>query len=65
MTWIGSSGVSYLDQTAQYRLLLDLWYIRAILVSRSTLPDGGFFGGNIIPPTEDDTETYMQYNLEY
>jgi tryptophan 2,3-dioxygenase len=61
----GSSGVAYLDRTAQYRLLLDLWYIRAILVSRSTLPDGEFFGGNIVPPPEDDADAYQSYNLEY
>ena len=34
----GSSGVDYLDSTAQYRVYRDLWNIRAIVIAPSKLP---------------------------
>lgn len=35
----GSSGVDYLDATTQYRVFVDLWAVRTLLVKRSALPD--------------------------
>lgn len=34
----GSSGVDYLDQTAQYRIFDELWAVRTILLPREELP---------------------------
>ena len=35
----GSSGVDYLDATLKYRIFVDLWSVRTILVKRELLPD--------------------------
>ena len=35
----GSSGVDYLDATLKYRIFVDLWAVRTILVKRDLLPD--------------------------
>ena len=35
----GSSGVDYLDATLKYRIFVDLWAVRTILVKRENLPD--------------------------
>ena len=35
----GSSGVDYLDATLKYRIFVDLWTVRTILVRRDLLPD--------------------------
>ena len=35
----GSSGVDYLDATLKYRIFVDLWTVRTILVKRDLLPD--------------------------
>ena len=35
----GSSGVDYLDATTRYRVFVDLWAVRTLLVKRSALPD--------------------------
>ena len=35
----GSSGVDYLDATLKYRIFVDLWSVRTILVKRDALPD--------------------------
>ena len=43
----GSSGVDYLDATTKYRVFVDLWAVRTILVKRDTLPDveqASFYG---------------------
>ena len=34
----GSSGVDYLDATLKYRIFVDLWTVRTILVRRDLLP---------------------------
>jgi len=34
----GSSGVDYLDQTAQYRIFTELWAVRTLLLPRRALP---------------------------
>ena len=43
----GSSGVDYLDATTKYRVFVDLWAVRTMLVKREVLPDveqAGFYG---------------------
>ncbi|HIF91505.1 MAG TPA: tryptophan 2,3-dioxygenase, partial [Candidatus Poseidoniales archaeon] len=35
----GSSGVDYLDATLKYRIFVDLWGVRTLLVKRDALPD--------------------------
>ena len=35
----GSSGVDYLDETLKYRIFVDLWTVRTILVRRDLLPN--------------------------
>ncbi|UCE01693.1 MAG: tryptophan 2,3-dioxygenase [Candidatus Latescibacterota bacterium] len=43
----GSPGVDYLDQTAQYRIFVDLWSVRTLLLPREALPalrDPTFYG---------------------
>ena len=35
----GSSGVDYLDATTKYRVFVDLWAVRTLLVKREALPD--------------------------
>ena len=35
----GSSGVDYLDATLKYRIFVDLWAVRSILVKRDLLPE--------------------------
>ena len=35
----GSSGVDYLDATTKYRIFVDLWAVRTMLVKRDALPD--------------------------
>lgn len=35
----GSSGVDYLDATTKYRVFVDLWAVRTLLVKRDALPD--------------------------
>lgn len=35
----GSSGVDYLDATLKYRIFVDLWSVRTLLVKRDALPD--------------------------
>lgn len=35
----GSSGVDYLDATTKYRIFVDLWAIRTVLVKRELLPE--------------------------
>jgi tryptophan 2,3-dioxygenase len=43
----GSSGVDYLDATTKYRVFVDLWAVRTMLVKREALPDveqAGFYG---------------------
>ena len=35
----GSSGVDYLDATLKYRIFVDLWAVRTILVKRENLPN--------------------------
>ncbi|HII37895.1 MAG TPA: hypothetical protein HA354_05310 [Candidatus Poseidoniaceae archaeon] len=35
----GSSGVDYLDATLKYRIFVDLWTVRTILVRRDLLPN--------------------------
>ena len=35
----GSSGVDYLDATTKYRVFVDLWAVRTLLVKRERLPD--------------------------
>ncbi len=45
----GSSGVDYLDATLKYRIFVDLWTVRTILVRRDLLPDvanSEFYGFN-------------------
>ena len=45
----GSSGVDYLDATLKYRIFVDLWTVRTILVKKNMLPDVGkkeFYGFN-------------------
>lgn len=61
----GSSGVSYLDNTANYRLFSDLWYIRAILAPKSTFPDRALIGGAILNPSDSDFEGFAKYNVEF
>jgi tryptophan 2,3-dioxygenase len=61
----GSSGVHYLDNTANYRLFSDLWYIRAILAPKSTFPDRGVIGGPILNESDSDFEGFTKYNIEY
>jgi tryptophan 2,3-dioxygenase len=34
----GSSGVDYLDATLKYRIFVDLWTVRTILVKTELLP---------------------------
>jgi len=34
----GSSGVDYLDMTTKYRVFVDLWSVRTILIKKSALP---------------------------
>jgi tryptophan 2,3-dioxygenase len=34
----GSSGVDYLDMTTKYRVFIDLWMVRSILIKKSALP---------------------------
>lgn len=43
----GSSGVDYLDATTKYRVFVDLWAVRTMLVKRDAIPDVGdpeFYG---------------------
>ncbi len=43
----GSSGVDYLDATTKYRIFVDLWAVRTMLVKREALPDvekASFYG---------------------
>jgi tryptophan 2,3-dioxygenase len=35
----GSSGVDYLDATLKYRIFVDLWSVRTLLVKRDALPE--------------------------
>ena len=35
----GSSGVDYLDMTTKYRVFVDLWSVRSILIKKSALPE--------------------------
>ena len=35
----GSSGVDYLDMTTKYRVFVDLWAVRSILIKKETLPE--------------------------
>ena len=35
----GSSGVDYLDMTTKYRVFIDLWTVRSILIKRESLPE--------------------------
>jgi tryptophan 2,3-dioxygenase len=35
----GSSGVDYLDATLKYRIFVDLWAVRTILIKRDNLKD--------------------------
>ncbi len=35
----GSSGVDYLDATLKYRIFVDLWTVRTLLVRRDLIPD--------------------------
>lgn len=35
----GSAGVDYLDATTKYRVFVDLWAVRTLLVRRDSLPD--------------------------
>jgi tryptophan 2,3-dioxygenase len=35
----GSSGVDYLDATTKYRVFVDLWAVRTMLVKRDALTD--------------------------
>lgn len=35
----GSSGVDYLDATTKYRIFVDLWAVRTLLVKRGDLPE--------------------------
>jgi tryptophan 2,3-dioxygenase len=35
----GSSGVDYLDATLKYRIFVDLWAVRTILIKRENLQD--------------------------
>ena len=35
----GSSGVDYLDATLKYRIFVDLWAVRTILIKRENLPE--------------------------
>ena len=34
----GSSGVDYLDMTTKYRVFVDLWVVRSILIKKDALP---------------------------
>jgi|TARA_B110000116_G_scaffold190920_1_gene165942 tryptophan 2,3-dioxygenase len=34
----GSSGVDYLDMTTKYRVFIDLWMVRSILIKKAALP---------------------------
>ena len=34
----GSSGVDYLDMTTKYRVFIDLWAVRSILIKKEALP---------------------------
>ena len=46
----GSSGVDYLDATLKYRIFVDLWTVRTILVRRDLLPDviqSEYYGFNL------------------
>ena len=43
----GSSGVDYLDMTTKYRVFIDLWSVRSILIKKEALPtlkNPGFYG---------------------
>jgi tryptophan 2,3-dioxygenase len=43
----GSSGVDYLDATTKYRVFVDLWAVRTMLVKRDALNDvseSGMYG---------------------
>ena len=43
----GSSGVDYLDATTKYRIFVDLWAVRTLLVKRDALPSieqAGYYG---------------------
>ena len=35
----GSSGVDYLDMTTKFRVFIDLWLVRSILIKRESLPE--------------------------
>ena len=35
----GSSGVDYLDMTTKYRVFVDLWAVRSILIKKDALPE--------------------------
>ena len=35
----GSSGVDYLDMTTKYRVFVDLWTVRSILIKKEALPE--------------------------
>ncbi|HII20036.1 MAG TPA: tryptophan 2,3-dioxygenase [Candidatus Poseidonia sp.] len=50
----GSSGVDYLDATTKYRIFVDLWAVRTLLVKRDALPEvseADFYGfmSNALP----------------
>ena len=34
----GSSGVDYLDMTTKYRVFIDLWSVRSVLIKKEALP---------------------------
>jgi tryptophan 2,3-dioxygenase len=35
----GSSGVDYLDMTTKYRVFIDLWSVRSVLIKKEALPN--------------------------
>ena len=35
----GSSGVDYLDMTTKYRVFVDMWSVRSILIKKEALPE--------------------------
>jgi tryptophan 2,3-dioxygenase len=35
----GSSGVDYLDMTTRYRIFVDLWAVRTLLMKKEALPN--------------------------
>ncbi|DAC23003.1 MAG TPA: tryptophan 2,3-dioxygenase [Candidatus Poseidoniales archaeon] len=52
----GSSGVDYLDATTKYRIFVDLWAVRTLLVKRDALPEmsqADFYGFRSNAPPHD------------